>query len=69
MAGLRCDAMAASFVVEGAMDGYECDSHLRAQPAPTIKPCDICHLGQGQRRKSLRAAAAIAVKKARILFL
>lgn len=38
IAGLRCDAIAALFVVDGAMDGDKFDTYVRTQLAPTLEP-------------------------------
>ena len=41
IAGLRCDAITAPFVVDGAMDGDKFDTYVRTQLAPTLKPGDV----------------------------
>lgn len=41
IAGLRCDAITAPFVVDGAMDGDKFDTYVRTQLAPTLEPGDV----------------------------
>jgi transposase len=41
IAGLRCDAITAPFVVDGAMDGDKFDAYVRTQLAPTLEPGDV----------------------------
>jgi transposase len=69
IAGLRCDAITAPFVVDGAMDGDKFDTYVRTQLAPTLRPGDVVIWDNLNVHKSPRAAAAIAEKKAWILFL
>jgi transposase len=69
IAGLRCDATTAPFVVEGAMNGDKFDTDVRTQLAPTLKLGDVVIWDNLNVHKSPRAAAAIAEKKAWILFL
>ncbi len=69
IAGLRCDAITAPFVVEGAMDGDKFDTYVRTQLAPTLEPGDVVVWDNLNVHKSPRAAAAIAERKAWILFL
>lgn len=69
IAGLRCDAITAPFVVDGAMDGDKFDTYVRTQLAPTLKPGDVVIWDNLNVHKSPRAAAAIAERKAWILFL
>jgi hypothetical protein len=65
IAGLRCDAITAPFVVDGA----KFDAYVRTQLAPTLKPGDVVIWDNLNVHKSPRAAAAIAESKAWILFL
>lgn len=69
IAGLRCDAITAPFVVDGAMDGEKFDTYVRTQLAPTLNPGDVVIWDNLNVHKSPRAAAAIAERKAWILFL
>jgi transposase len=69
IAGLRCDAITAPFVVDGAMDGEKFDTYVRTQLAPTLKEGDVVIWDNLNVHKSPRAAAAIAERKAWILFL
>lgn len=69
IAGLRCDAITAPFVVDGAMDGDKFDTYVRTQLAPTLTPGDVVIWDNLNVHKSPRAAAAIAEKQAWILFL
>jgi hypothetical protein len=41
IAELRCDAITAPFVVEGAMNGDKFDTYVRTLLAPTLKPGDV----------------------------
>lgn len=69
IAGLRCDAITAPFVVDGTMDGEKFDIYVRTQLAPTLTPGDVVIWDNLNVHKSPRAAAAIAEKGAWILFL
>ncbi len=69
IAGLRCDAITAPFVVDGAMDGDKFDTYVRTQLAPTLSPGDVVIWDNLNVHKSPRAAAAIAERKAWLLFL
>jgi transposase len=69
IAGLRCDAIIAPFVVDGAMDGDKFDTYVRTQLAPTLKEGDVVIWDNLNVHNSPRAAEAIAERKAWILFL
>lgn len=69
IAGLRCDAITAPFVVDGAMDGDKFDIYVSTQLAPTLREGDVVIWDNLNVHKSPRAAAAIADRKAWILFL
>lgn len=64
IAGLRCDAITAPFVVDGAMDGDKFDTYVHTQLAPTLKEGDVVIWDNLNVHKSPRAAAAIAERKA-----
>ena len=69
IAGLRCDAMIAPWIVEGAMDGATFDTYVRTQLAPAVSPGDVVILDNLSVHKSSRAAAALAERGAWFLFL
>ena len=54
---------------DGAMDRDKFDTYVRTQLAPTLKPGDVVIWDNLNVHKSPRAAAAIAEKKAWVLFL
>jgi transposase len=56
-------------LVDGAMDGDKFDTYVRTQLAPTLEPGDVVIWDNLNVRKSPRAAAAIAERKAWILSL
>lgn len=69
IAGLRCDALVAPWIVEGAMDGAAFDAYVETQLAPTLNKGDIVILDNLNTHKSAKAAAALAARGAWFLFL
>ena len=68
-AALRCDALAAPWVIEGAMDGEAFDTYVATQFAPILKPGDVLVWDNLNVHKSPRAADAIKARGAWVLFL
>ena len=69
VAGLRCDALIAPFVIDAPMDRLIFETYVETQPAPTLKPGDIVVLDNLPAHKSAAAEAAIRAKGAWLLFL
>lgn len=69
IAGLRCDALIAPWIVEGAMDGPAFDAYVRTQLAPSVRRGDMVILDNLNVHKSPRAAQALAERGAWFLFL
>lgn len=69
VAGLRCDALIAPWIIEGAMDGAAFDTYASTQLAPQLSPGDVVILDNLNVHKSPRAAAALAERGAWFLFL
>ena len=69
IAGLRCDALAAPWVVDKAMDRTAFDTWVTTQLAPTLKPGDVVILDNLPVHKSIKAARILRDKGAWFLFL
>jgi transposase len=69
VAGLRCDALIAPWIIEGAMDGAAFDTYVNTQLAPLLSPGDVVILDNLNVHKSPRAAQALAARGAWFLFL
>ena len=69
IAALRCDALAAPWVIEGAMDGEAFETYVATQLAPILKPGDVVVWDNLNLHKSPRAADAIKARGAWVLFL
>lgn len=69
IAGLRCDALVAPWVIEGAINGEAFDTYVTTQLAPALKPGDVVVWDNLNVHKSPRAAEAISKRGARVLFL
>ena len=69
IAGLRCDALVAPCIVNGAMDGPAFDAYVRTQLAPCLRAGDVVILDNLNVHKSPRAAKALAERGAWFLFL
>jgi transposase len=66
IAGLRCGALTAPFIIEGAMDR---NLYVETQLAPTLQRGDIVILDNLSVHKSARAAEALKARGAWFLFL
>ncbi len=64
IAGLRCDALVAPWIVNGAMDGPAFDAYVRTQLAPCLRAGDVVVLDNLNVHKSPRAAKALAERGA-----
>lgn len=69
VAGLKLDGLVAPFVLDGAMNGEAFDTYVRTQLAPALSPGDIVVLDNLNVHKSPRAAAILADRGARFVFL
>lgn len=69
IAGLRCEALTAPWVIPGAMDRIAFNTYVETQLAPTLKKGDIVILDNLAVHKSPRAADAVKEIGARFLFL
>lgn len=69
IAGLRCGALTAPWIVEGAMDRPLFNLYVETQLAPTLERGDIVILDNLAVHKSARAAAALKARGAWFLFL
>ena len=69
VAGLRCDALIAPFVIDASMDRLIFETYIETQLAPTLKPGDIVVLDNLPAHKSAAAEKAIRAKDAWLLFL
>ena len=59
IAGLRCDALTAPFVIDAPMDRRIFETYVETQLAPTVKPGDIVILDNLAAHKSAAAEQAI----------
>jgi hypothetical protein len=69
VAGLRCGALTAPFVIDAPMDRRIFETYVETQLAPTLQPGDVVILDNLPARKSAAAKAAIRAKGAWLLFL
>ena len=69
VAGLRCDALIAPFVIDAPMDRLIFEAYVETQLSPTLKPGDIVVLDNLHAHKSAAAEKAIRAKDAWLLFL
>jgi transposase len=69
IAGLRCDALTAPFVIDAPMDRRIFETYVATQLAPTLKPGDVVVLDNLPAHKSAAAEQAIRAKGAWLLFL
>ena len=69
IAGLRCDALTAPFVIDAPMDRRIFETYVETQLAPTLKPGDIVICDNLPAHKSAAAEQAIRAKGAWLLFL
>jgi transposase len=69
IAGLRCGALCAPFVIDAPMDRRIFETYVETQLAPTLQPGDVVILDNLPAHKSPAAEAAINAKGAWLLFL
>ena len=69
VAGLRCDALTAPWVVDRAMDRTAFDLWVETQLAPTLQPGDVVVLDNLAVHKSAKAARVLKQRGAWFLFL
>lgn len=69
IAGLRCDAMIAPWVVDAPMNRAIFDTYVETQLAPVLKPGDVVILDNLAAHKSDKAAALLKQRGAWFLFL
>jgi transposase len=69
IAGLRCGALTAPFVIDAPMDRRIFETYVETQLAPTLQPGDVVILDNLPAHKSAAAEAAIRAKGAWLLFL
>jgi transposase len=69
IAGLRCNALTAPWVIEGAMDRDAFEDYIETQLAPTLNKGDVVVLDNLSVHKSKDARKAIEKKGAWLLFL
>lgn len=69
IAGLRCGALTAPWIIEGAMNRAAFDIYVETQLAPTLAPGDVVILDNLSVHHSQRAADALAARGAWFLFL
>ena len=69
IAGLHCDRLTVSWVVEGAMNGDVFERYIKPQFAPTLKKGDVVVLDNLPAHKRKEAAEAIEERGAWLLFL
>ena len=69
IAGLRCAALTAPWVLDGPMNRDAFDLYVETQLAPTLGPGDVVVLDNLSAHKSQRAAEALKAKGAWFLFL
>jgi transposase len=69
IAGLRCDALVAPWIIDGAIDRAAFDLYIETQLAPTLNPGDLVILDNLNVHKSPRAAQALRQRGAWFLFL
>ena len=69
IAGLRCGALTAPWVLDGAMNREAFDIYVETQLAPTLEAGDVVILDNLAVHKSQRAAEALKARGAWFLFL
>jgi transposase len=69
IAGLRCGALTAPFVIDAPMDRRIFETYVETQVAPTLQPGDVVILDNLPAHKSAAAETAIRAKGAWLLFL
>ena len=69
IAGLRCGALTAPFVIDAPMDRRIFETYVETQFAPTLRPGDVVILDNLPAHKSAAAETAIRAKGAWLLFL
>jgi transposase len=69
IAGLRCAALTAPWVLDGPMNRDAFDVYIETQLAPTLEPGDVVILDNLSAHKSQRAAEALKARGAWFLFL
>lgn len=69
IAGLRCGALTAPWVLDGAMDRIAFDIYVETQLAPTLAPGDVVILDNLAVHKSQKAAEVLKARGAWFLFL
>ncbi len=69
VAGLRCGALTAPFVIDAPMDRRIFETYVETQLAPTLQPGDVVILDNLPAHKRAAAEAAIRAKGAWFLFL
>lgn len=68
IAGLRCDALIAPWVLNGPMSRAAFDAYVETQLAPELNPGDLVILDNLCSHKSPRAAASLNARRAWFLF-
>ena len=69
IAGLRCDALTAPFVIDAPMDRRIFETYVETQLAPTLRPGDVVVLDNLPAHKSAAAEQAVRAMGAWFLFL
>lgn len=69
IAGLRCDALTAPWVLDGPMTGPAFEVYIETQLAPTLRRGDVVILDNLGLHKSAKAAQALKARGAWFLFL
>jgi transposase len=69
IAGLRCDALTAPFVIDAPMDRRIFETYVETQLAPTLGPGDVVVLDNLPAHKSAAAEQAVRAMGAWLLFL
>ncbi len=69
IAGLRCDALTAPFVIDAPMDRRIFETYVDTQLAPTLRPGDVVVLDNLPAHKSAAAEQAVRAMGAWLLFL
>ena len=69
IAGLRCSALTAPFVIDAPMDRRIFETYVETQLAPTLKPGDVVIMDNLPAHKSAAADKAIRARGAWVLFL
>src|SRR5208337_1479726 len=67
VAGLRCGALTAPFVIDAPMDRRIFETYIETQLAPTLRPGDVVVLDNLPAQKSAAAEKAIRAKGAWLL--